>query len=123
MLSRSIGCLTAVWLPCLALVLPFSRFHAVNAIVAGTVATILAAFAIVSDRARLGAAIVGLWVAFTPLVVQSSLLELVLCGCWGVTLYVSLVGPFSSAPQSTFVRQPAALVEKREEEDTLPIAA
>jgi hypothetical protein len=59
MLSRSLGILIATWLPCLALMLPLSPFHTVNAIIAGLVASVLAAFSLAYERARVGAAIIG----------------------------------------------------------------
>jgi hypothetical protein len=73
MLSRSLGIIIATWLPCLALMLPLSPFHTGNFIVSGLAATALAMFSMGSDRARLGVAVIGVWVAFTPFVFRSTL--------------------------------------------------
>lgn len=112
--SRSFGILIAPWLPCLALMLPLSPFHTANAIVAGLLATALAAFSLASDRARLGASLVGVWVAFTPMVVRSTLTEIVVSVSWGVTMFVCLSGPFSQSPQVTRTR---AAVPRLEEDE------
>jgi hypothetical protein len=121
MLSRSIGILIASWLPCLALMLPLSRFHTVNALVAGSVATVLAALSFIDDRARLGAAVVGVWVVFTPFVFRSTLLEMVIASCWGVTMFVSLMGPFCQPHAVT--RVPSALKPAQPEAERLEFLA
>jgi hypothetical protein len=123
MLSRAVGIFIASWLPALAVILPLSAFHRANTLVAGLMATALSALAMVSDRARAGAAIVGAWVAFTPLVVRSSLLELVLCGCWGVTMFVSLGGPFSQTAQTTWVRPQQRPAQQSSEPERFAAAA
>ena len=123
MFTRAIGVLIASWLPTLAVILPLSSFHKANTLVAGLLATALAGVAMASDRARNAAAFVGAWVAFTPLVVRSSLLELVVCGCWGVTMFVSLGGPFSQTPQSTFVRSAQRPAQQHEEHKVIAAAA
>jgi hypothetical protein len=112
MLSRSLGIIIASWLPCLALMLPLSPFHTANAIVAGVAATVLAALSFADDRARIGAAVIGAWVAFTPFVFRSSLTEIVVSVCWGVTMFVGLGGPFSQEASVTWVR---VLTTPREE--------
>jgi hypothetical protein len=105
MLSRAFSIVISSWLPCLALILPLGTFHTVNALVAGTVATVLAGFAMSHDRARYGAAIVGAWVAFTPFVYgRSTFTETVLAVSWGVVMFVHLIGPFAQEPQVSFVR-------------------
>ena len=117
MLSRSIGIIIVTWLPCLALMLPLSPFHTANFIVSGLLATALAMFSMASDRARLGAAVIGAWVAFTPFVFRSTLTELVVAVCWGVTMFVSIGGPFSESPAVTrgpAVQRPSAPAETRE---------
>jgi hypothetical protein len=124
MLSRAVSIIVSSWLPCLALMLPLSTFHTVNFLVAGTLATILAGFAMSHDRARYGAALVGAWVAFTPFIHRSELIEIVVAVSWGVAMFVHLIGPFSAAPQVTFVK-PAGKPHDapRSEEETLPLAA
>ena len=98
MLSRALAIVISTWLPCLGLILPLSPFHKANALIAGVVASVLVAFSMVSDRARVGAALIGAWVAFAPFAIRSTLTEFVLAGCWGVTMFVSLIGPFSQEP-------------------------
>jgi hypothetical protein len=104
MMSRSLGILVVTWLPCLAAILPLSPAHTANGIVAGLIATGLAALSLAYERARLGVAIIGLWVAFSPFVFRSSFTEIVLSVSWGVTMWVAFFGPFSQKPSSTFVR-------------------
>ena len=105
MLSRVLGVFIATWLPALVLILPIGRFHTVNAVVAGVAASVLVAFSLVSDRARIAAALIGAWVAFTPFVFRSTLIEQVLAVSWGVTMFASLTGPFSQAPDRVVVRR------------------
>jgi hypothetical protein len=109
--SRAFAIVLASWLPCLVGVLPFSSGHAVNAMIAGILATVLSAVAMVDDRARVGASLAGAWIAFTPLFSTSTLLEMVVQVCWGTTMFVFLGGPFSAAPSVT--RVPAQPVETR----------
>jgi hypothetical protein len=124
MLSRSLAIIVSSWLPCFALILPLGRFHTINALVAGTVATVLSALALSNDRARSAAAIVGAWVAFTPFIVQSSFLEIVIATCWGVPLFVHMIGPFSQAPTVSFVRAlPPPKKKEQLVERVLPVAA
>lgn len=104
MLSRAFAIVVSSWLPAFALILPLGRFHMLNALIAGSVATVLAGFAMSHEKARVGAALVGAWVAFTPFIVHSTLLEIVMATCWGVAMFAHLIGPFSQAPAVTFVR-------------------
>ncbi|HVR01933.1 MAG TPA: hypothetical protein VMT47_07370 [Polyangia bacterium] len=118
MLSRSIGIIIATWLPCLALMLPISPLHTANFIVSGLVATALAMFSMGSDRARLGVAVIGAWVAFTPFVFRSTFTELVVAVCWGVTMFATIGGPFSESHRVTrmpVVQRPSAPAEAHEE--------
>jgi hypothetical protein len=103
MFSRTIALIVASWLPCLAAILPFSPGHAVNATVAGLAATLFAGLAMVNDRARFAASLLGAYIAFTPLFSRGTLLEMVVQTCWGVTMFVFLGGPFSAAPVATRV--------------------
>jgi hypothetical protein len=124
MLSRSIAVMLGTWLPMLAVVLPVGPVHMVNAIVAGIIATALSFAALSDDRARIGAAVVGGWVALSPFIFPSTLIEEVLTVSWGVTTFVCLIGPFSAAPRSEVVRAPAVGVTPIfEEESSLPRAA
>jgi hypothetical protein len=99
-----IAIVIASWLPTLGVILPVSSAYATNALVAGTLATLLAGFALVDDRARYGAAVLGAWSAFMPFIVVGTLLDIVLNLSWGVAMFTYLVGPFSAAPTVTFTK-------------------
>lgn len=123
MFSRSIAILIGTWLPMLAVMLPIGPVHTANAIIAGIAATLLSLAALADDRARVGAAVVGAWVALSPFIFDSTLLEKVLTVSWGVTMFVCLIGPFSSAPRVALVPVPAAPVPRMEEDAELSRAA
>ena len=99
MLSRSLGILVAPWLPAAALILPLGPAHATNALVAGTLALVLSAFSLTYDRARLSVALIGVWVALSAFIFQSTLLEEVVTVSWGVSMFTLMVGPFSDSFQ------------------------
>ena len=103
MLHRTLAILLAPILPMAALMLPLSTFHRVDAFVAGGLATVLSAFALADDRARLGGAIVAGWVALTALIFPSTLLEETLALSWGVLMLAWLAGPLSATPRVTRV--------------------
>jgi len=103
MLTRCLALLFIPILPFVPLMVPFSTAHATSAIVAGVVATVLAAFALVDDRARAAVAVVGGWVALSPFIFRSTLTEEVIAVCWGVSTFALMMGPFSAAPRSIFV--------------------
>jgi hypothetical protein len=126
MLSRSIAILFASFLPTAALILPLSPAHKINALVAGTLATILAALSMAYDRARFGAVLIGAWVALAPFILPSTLVEEVLTVCWGTMMFVSLAGPFSEPPRHSWVASPQPVQAPMQEptaERQLPIAA
>jgi len=126
MLARSIAILFSSFLPTAALILPLSPAHKINALVAGTLATILAAFSMAYDRARIGAVLLGAWVALTPFIFESTLVEKILTVCWGTMMFVSLAGPFSEAPLRSWVASPQPAQKRVQEpaaERQLPIAA
>lgn len=106
MLSRSIAILFASFLPTAAMILPLSPAHKINALIAGTLATMMAAFSMAYERARLGAALIGAWVALAPFIFPSTIVEEVLTVCWGTMMFVSLMGPFSESPGRTWARAP-----------------
>jgi hypothetical protein len=67
----------------------------------------LLSFAALADkRASIATAVVGAWVALTPFIFASTLLEKVLTVSWGVVMFVHLIGPFSEAPRTTVTRSP-----------------
>jgi hypothetical protein len=108
MLSR---CLAIVLAPLLAfapLVLPLGSVHAANAVIAGTLALLLSTLSLTFDRARFGTAILGGWVALTPFIFPSTLLEEVVTVSWGVSMFVLMAGPFSNPPRVSFAAAAAA---------------
>jgi hypothetical protein len=104
MLSRSLAILVAPWLPAAALILPLGPAHAANALVAGMLALVLSAFSLTYDRARVSVALIGVWVALTAFIFQSTLLEEVVAVSWGVSMFTLMVGPFSDPFQVTRTR-------------------
>ena len=123
MLSRSISILIGAWLPMLAAVLRIGPVHLTNAIICGTLATLLSFAALADDRARIGMAIVGAWVALSVFIFRSTLIEQVLAVSWGVVTFVHLIGPFSDAPRVTVTRVPDSHTPPREEETEYARAA
>ena len=123
MLSRSISILIGAWLPMLAAVLPIGRVHLINALICGTVATLLSFAALSDNRARIAMAVVGGWVALSPFIFDSTLIEQVLTVSWGVVTFVHLIGPFSDAPRVTVSRVPETGKPRREEEHDFARAA
>jgi hypothetical protein len=122
MLNRFLAILLAPWLPLAAFIFPLSTPHRVAALVGGTLVTVLAAFALSSDRARFGAAAVAACVALTALVFPSSLLEETISLSWGVSMLAWLMGPLSAPPAvtRTAAAAPAPLSHDGEH---LPMAA
>jgi len=106
MLSRSFGILVGAWLPMLGVMLPLGPVHTANALIAGVVATLLSFAALSDDRARVAAAVVGGWVALSPFIFDSTLIEEVLTVSWGVTMFVGMIGPFSAAPHVEVIGKP-----------------
>lgn len=122
MLNRFLAILIAPWLPLAALVFPMSTPHHVSALVAGTLATVLAAFAFSDDRARFAAAGVAGWVALTALIFPSSLLEETIALSWGVSMFAWLAGPLSAPPVVIRTRAAARPAQVRDDEH-FPMAA
>jgi hypothetical protein len=111
MLSRAIAIVFASFLPTAALIFPLSPAHRINALIAGTLATVLAGFSMAYDRARMGAVFIGGWVALTAFIFPSTLIEEVVTVCWGTMMFVSLAGPFSEPPRRTWVAAPQTAKE------------
>ncbi len=122
MLTRFLAILIAPWLPLFALIFPMSTPHRVSALVAGTLATVLAAFAFSDDRARFAAAGVAAWVALTALIFPSSLLEEAIALSWGVPMFAWLAGPLSAPPVVTRTAAPARAPQARDD-GRVPMAA
>jgi len=123
MLSRSVSIVISAWLVMAAGILPLSGFHMVNAIVAGVIATLLSFAALSDNRARIGVAVVGAWVALVPFIFDSTMLEKVLTVSWGVTTFVHMIGPFSDPPRVEVVGAPVKRVPPIDAEPALPRAA
>ena len=124
MLGRCLALMFIPVLPWVPLMAPFSRAHAANAIIAGIVATACAAFSLIDNRARVAAAVVGGWVALSPFIFRSTLLEGWVAVSWGVCTFVLMVGPFSDRPRSIFVAAlPVRPRTKANDEHQLPLAA
>jgi hypothetical protein len=123
MLSRSIAILIGTWLSMLAVILPLSPAHRVSALVAGIVGTLLSFASLSDNRARIGAAVVGAWVALSPFIFASTLLEEVLTVSWGMTTFVCMIGPFSAPPHVEVIPVPQPRVAVIEDEPALSRAA
>jgi hypothetical protein len=120
MLARSLAILLAPCLPVAALIFPLGTLHRVSALVSGTIAVALSALALSNEKARVGGAIVGAWVALTALVFPSTLLEEVIALSWGVLMFSWLAGPFSSRPEVIRLGAPAPA---KSDDRQLPLAA
>jgi hypothetical protein len=123
MFSRMLAIVISSLLPALGLILPMSAAHRANALIAGTLATALAAFSLMDRRACFGAALVGVWVALSAFVFHSTLLEEVVTVTWGVVMFSWLIGPFSAAPEVTWVKPVVAAAAAPAPEIDLPHAA
>ena len=75
MVSRCVAILIGTWFPMLALILPLGPTHTVNAIIAGVLATVLSLASLSDNRFRIATAAVGGWVALSPFLFSSTLLE------------------------------------------------
>jgi hypothetical protein len=124
MFARCLALLIIPILPFVPLMAPLSRAHTANAIVAGTIAAVLACFSLVDNRARIALALVGGWVAFSPFAFRATLLEETIAVCWGVSTFLLMAGPFSHRPRSTFVAaQPARPQPGAGDDQSLSLAA
>ena len=122
MLSRALALLIVPALPFLPLMLPLGPAHALNAVVAGSLASVLALFSLVDDRARFGVAVVAAWVALSAFIFRSTLLDELVAVGWGVSTFALIAGPFSARPATSraAAAQPA---EPPATEVDLPAAA
>jgi hypothetical protein len=122
MLSRVIAILLAPALPAAALILPFGPAHTANALIAGSLAVVLAGFALVDRRVGTMAALIGAWVTLTAFIFPSSFIEQVVTSCWGIAIFTCLGGPLSEAPRvERIAAVPAAPAAAPA--DGLPLAA
>ena len=78
MFSRCVAILIGTWLPMLATILPVGPTHTLNAIFAGTLATLFSLASLSDKRFGVATAVVGGWVALAPFVFDSTLVEKVL---------------------------------------------
>lgn len=124
MFSRALAILIAPCLPTAALILSLGPAHTANDLIAGSVAVILSAFALVSRRASVAVAVVGGWVALTGFIFPSTLLEKVVAVSWGVTMFTCVAGPFSESPHvDRIAALPAMPPASVPTEGRLPLAA
>jgi hypothetical protein len=104
MSSRMLAALVASWLPTLGVILPLGPAYRMNALVVGTLVTVLTGLSIVDNRARYAAAALAAWTAFMPFFGNATIVDLVLNVSWGGLMVPWLIGPFSESPAVTFVR-------------------
>jgi hypothetical protein len=123
MFSRCVAILIGAWLPMLAGILPLGPTHTANAIVAGTLATLFSLASLSDNRFRTATAVVGAWVALSPFVFDSTLVEKVLTVSWGVTMFTCMIGPFSDKPVTIPAPSPEAKVPVVEAEPEFAKAA
>jgi hypothetical protein len=122
MLSRSFAIVFASFLPAAALILPLGPAHTISAVVAGTLAMLLAGLSFAYDRARFGVAALGAWVALTAFIFPSTFVEQVLTVCWGTMMFAAMAGPLSEMPRQL----PTAAIQSPQEpaaEQSLQMAA
>jgi hypothetical protein len=106
MFARSIAILFSSWLPLLGMALPFGTAHRMNALVSGFAAMALSFGALSDERFRIGAAVVGAWLALSSIVFWSSHLEATVMVVWGVVIFFGMIGPFSAEVESKGVQPP-----------------
>jgi len=99
MFSRSLAILIAPMLPTAALILSLGPAHTANALVAGTLAVILSAFALIDRRVGFGVGVIAGWVALSAFIFPSTLIESVVATSWGVAMFTCMAGPFSEPPR------------------------
>jgi hypothetical protein len=121
MLSRIVGLLMVAFLFTAPFVVPMGPAHTANAFIAGSLALLFALGALADERARLGLALVGGWVALSPFLFWSTLAEQVVTVSWGVSTFVLAMGPLSEVRVTRFVPLPA--LPAPVEEPALPRAA
>jgi hypothetical protein len=107
MLSRIVGLLMVAFLFTAPFVFPMGSAHAANAYIAGSLALLCGLAALADERARLGLALVGGWVALSPFIFWSTLTEQVVTVSWGVSTFVLAMGPLSEQRVTRFVPVPA----------------
>ena len=123
MFSRCVAILIGTWLPMLAVILPLGPTHTINAIFAGTLATLFSLATLSDNRFRVATAVVAGWVALAPFVFDSTLVEKVLTVSWGVTMFTCMIGPFSDKPVTIPARAPEAKAPAVETEPEFAKAA
>jgi len=106
MFSRALAILIAPWLPTAALILSFGPAHTANDLIAGSLAVVLSAFALVGRRVSFAVGVVAGWVALTGFLFPSTPLEKVVAVSWGVTMFTCVAGPFSESPRVQRVAAP-----------------
>jgi hypothetical protein len=125
MISRSIAILIASTLPGTALIFPMTHPLAINALVVGSLVTLLAALSLGSNAARLGAVALTLWVGLSAFLFHAHALDFAIVVPWTVATMVSLAGPFSAAPSIVMLPalKPSRAIERTFREQDLRQAA
>ena len=123
MFSRAFAILIAPSLPAAARSLSFGPAHTANALIAGTLAVVLAGFALVDRRFGTLAALVGAWVTLTAFVFPSTFIEQVFTSTWGITMFTCLGGPLSESPRVQRIVAVPATPPAAAPTDGLPLAA
>ncbi|HLK92653.1 MAG TPA: hypothetical protein VKZ18_22350 [Polyangia bacterium] len=123
MFSRAFAIMLAPALPAAALILSFGSTHTANALIAGSLATLLAGFALVDRRFGTLAALVGAWVALTAFIFPSTFVEQTFTASWGITIFTCLGGPLSDAPRVTRTAALPATPPATAPDAGLPLAA
>ena len=83
---------------------------------------LLAGLSMAYDRARIGTAMIGAWVALTAFIFPSNLMEEVLTVSWGTLMLATMAGPLSASPR-TFRTAAAQPSEPAAEERQVQLAA
>ena len=103
MIARSLAILIASALPSSALTVPMTSPLAENALVAGSMVTLLAALGLGNNVARRAAVAVTLWIGLSVFLFDARMLDFAVIVPWTVATLVSLAGPFSAPPQSVIL--------------------
>lgn len=123
MFSRAFAIMLAPSLPAAALILSFGPAHTASALIAGTLAAVLAGFALVDRRFGTLAALVGAWVALSAFIFPSTFVEQTFTASWGITIFTCLGGPLSEAPRVARIAALPVTPPASAAGDGLPLAA
>jgi hypothetical protein len=100
MLVRCIAILISSWMPALAAILPFGSALAANALISGALGTIFALGSLSDNRLRIATGVIGVWIALSPFVFSSTLLEKALVVSWGAITCLGVIEPHRPSARS-----------------------